>query len=138
MIWYEGGLKPPGPASMAAEDQLEPDGILFVGEKGILASGFTGGPKLLTESIRKGFTPPPKTLPRTIGHYREWIEACKGGNPASCNFDFGSQLTEICQLGVSAQRSAKYLAYDASAMRFTNDVDANQYLSEQYRAGWSL
>jgi hypothetical protein len=68
----------------------------------------------------------------------EWIEACKGGKPASCNFDFGSQLTEICQLGVSAQRSAKYLEYDASAMRFTNDVDANQYLTEQYRSGWSL
>jgi predicted dehydrogenase len=138
MCWYEGGLKPPRPAGMAPDEQLEPDGILFVGEKGIVGSGFSGGPRLLTESIRKNFTPPPKTLPRTIGHYREWIQACKGGTPASCNFDFGSQLTEICQLGVAAQRSAKYLEYDASTMRFTNNADANQYLSEQYRAGWSL
>jgi predicted dehydrogenase len=138
MFWYEGGLRPPRPANMAPEEQLGPDGILFIGEKGILASGFTGGPRLLGERSHKDFTPPSKSLPRTIGHYLEWIEACKGGKPASCNFDFGSQLTEICQLGVSAQRSAKYLAYDASAMRFTNDADANQYLTEQYRSGWSL
>ncbi len=138
MIWYEGGLRPPRPAEMAPEDQLGPDGILFIGEKGILASGFTGGPRLLSEASRKGFTPPPKTLPRTVAHYVEWIEACKGGKPANCNFDFGSQLTEICQLGVSAQRSGRYLAYDAAAMRFTNDADANQYLTEQYRSGWSL
>jgi predicted dehydrogenase len=138
MLWYEGGLKPPRPAGMAPEDQLGPDGILFIGEKGILASGFTGGPRLLGERSHKDFTPPSKSLPRTIGHYREWIEACKGGKPASCNFDFGSQLTEICQLGVSAQRSAKYLAYDAPTMRFSNDADANQYLTEQYRSGWSL
>jgi predicted dehydrogenase len=138
MFWYEGGLKPPRPANLAPQDQLGPDGILFIGEKGIVASGFTGGPRLLGGSSNKHFTPPSKSLPRTIGHYLEWIEACKGGKPASCNFDFGSQLTEICQLGVSAQRSAKHLEYDASAMRFTNDVDANQYLSEQYRSGWSL
>jgi predicted dehydrogenase len=138
MVWYEGGLKPPRPADMAPEDQLGPDGILFIGEKGILASGFTGGPRLLTEARRKDFTPPPKNLPRTVGHYLEWIEACKGGQAASCNFDFGSQLTEICQLGVSAQRSGRYLAYDAAEMRFTNDMDANQYLHEQYRPGWSL
>jgi predicted dehydrogenase len=138
MVWYEGGLKPARPADMAPEDQLGPDGILFIGEKGILASGFTGGPRLLTEAKRKDFTPPPKSLPRTVGHYLEWIEACKNGQAASCNFDFGSQLTEICQLGVSAQRSGRYLAYDAAEMRFTNDVDANQYLHEQYRPGWSL
>jgi predicted dehydrogenase len=138
MVWYEGGLKPPRPADMAPEDQLGPDGILFIGEKGILASGFTGGPRLLTEARRKDFTPPPQSLPRTVGHYLEWIEACKNGQAASCNFDFGSQLTEICQLGVSAQRSGRYLAYDAAEMRFTNDVDANQYLHEQYRPGWSL
>jgi hypothetical protein len=138
MVWYEGGLKPARPADMAPKDQLGPDGILFIGEKGILASGFTGGPRLLTEAKRKDFTPPPKSLPRTVGHYLEWIEACKNGQAASCNFDFGSQLTEICQLGVSAQRSGRYLAYDAAEMRFTNDVDANQYLHEQYRPGWSL
>jgi Oxidoreductase family, C-terminal alpha/beta domain len=71
-------------------------------------------------------------------HYLEWIEACKGGKPASYNFDFGSQLTEICLLGVAAQRSGKYLKYDTSEMRFTNDADANQYLSEQYRQGWTF
>jgi len=138
MFWYEGGLRPPRPVDMAPEDQLGADGILFVGDKGILASGFTGGPRLLTDAQRKDFSPPAKTLPRTAGHYLEWIDACKGGKPASCNFDFGSQLTEICQLGVAAQRSGKYLSYDAAAMRFTNDADANQYLTEQYRTGWSL
>lgn len=138
MCWYEGGLKPPRPPDMSPADRLGPDGILFIGEKGTLSSGFTGGPVMLAEALRKSFTPPPKTLARTPGHYLEWIEACKGGKPASCNFDFGSQLTEICQLGVAAQRAGRYMAYDAAEMRFPNDADANQSLTRQYRRGWSL
>ena len=35
----------------------------------------------------------PKTLARSIGHYKEWITACKGGKPANCNFEFAGRMT---------------------------------------------
>jgi len=130
VTWYDGGLKPPCPVD------LRGDGILFIGDKGVILSGFTGGPRLLSEAA--AFTPPEKTLPRTPGHYPEWIAACKGGKPASCEFGFGALLTETALLGVIAVRTGKRLEWDAAAGRFTNDADANALIAPAYRSGWSL
>ena len=138
MHWYDGGLRPPRPAGMDPDKDLGVEGVLFVGEKGTLWSGFSGGPKFLSAAQQKAITPPPKTLPRTAGHYLEWIEAAKGGKPATCNFSFGSRLTEIALLGVIAQRTGKYLEWDADQGRFTNNPDANELLNPPYRAGWKL
>ena len=76
------------------------DGLLFIGEKGKDADGLLRrqGP-LLPEKNFRDFQPPPKTLTRTIGHYKEWVQACKGGKPANCNFEFASRMTEVAQLG---------------------------------------
>ncbi len=104
----------------------------------MLFSGFTGGPRLIPEARNAAYTPPPKTLPRTIGHYQEWIQAGKGGQPANCNFEFGSLLAEVALLGTIAQRTGKALSWDAANMRFTNDPAASGYVDEPYRAGWAL
>ncbi len=138
MTWYDGGLRPPRPLELAPDRELEPDGLLFVGEKGTLLSGFSGGIQFLSEEQEKSLTAPPKTLPRTKGHYMEWVDACKGGEPANCNFDFAAPLTEIALLGVIAQRTGKFLLWDAGEMRFTNDAAATQLLKPEYRKGWSL
>ena len=68
----------------------------------------------------------------------EWVNACKGGPPANCNFEFAAPITEIALVGVIAQRTGKSLVWDAANMRFTNDANANQWLTPAYRAGWSL
>ncbi len=138
LIWYDGGIKPPRPAELAPGKQLRSAGAMYVGDKGVMLSGFTGGPQLIPESKASAWTPPPKTIERTGGHYEEWIAAAKGGKPANCNFDFGALLTETALLGVIAQRTGKHLVWDAEAARFTNEPDANQYVQEPYRAGWSL
>ncbi len=132
VTWYDGGLKPP------SDVDLPVSGILFVGDRGVLLSGFSGGPRLLPESRMKSFTPPPPSLPRTPGHYSEWIAACKGGKPASCEFGFGALLTETALLGCIAVRTGKRLVWDAAAGRITNDEGANALVAPPYRSGWSL
>ena len=81
---------------------------------------------------------PPKTLPRSIGHYPEWIEACKGGKPAGCNFNFGGPLTETVLLGNIALRTKGKLHWDAKKMLFTNSDKATKYVKQPYRKGWAL
>ena len=136
--WSDGGIRPPQPEGWPEEKKYPRDGILFHGSKGVLFSGFTGGPAIVSGAKKKGFTAPRKTLPRTKGHYLEFAEAAKGGPPASCNFDFGGLLTETALLGVIAQRTGKVLDWDAAAGRFTNDEAANQLIQQPYRAGWSI
>ena len=135
--WHDGGLRPPRPEGWPEADKYPADGILFYGSKGVLFSGFSGGPEIIAGAKKKGFTPPGKTLPRTKGHYLEFAEAAKGGPPASCNFDFGGLLTEAVLLGTIAQRTDKVLEWDAVGGRFTNDEAANQYIQQPCRAGWS-
>ncbi len=138
LYWYDGGLKPPRPAAMDVDEPLGPDGLMFAGTRGLIFSSYNRAPRLSPRSLRESFTPPPKTVPRSIGHYREWVAACKGGKAPNCDFEFGSRLTETALLGVIAQRTGKYLAYDAETGRITNDSDANALVQQPYRAGWSL
>jgi predicted dehydrogenase len=138
MYWYDGGLRPPVPDGIDVRAAIREDGVIFVGDKGALLTGFVGGPMALSKERKATFTEPAPTLPRSIGHYIEWIEACKGGKPANCHFEFGSVVTEVALLGVIAQRTGKYLEWDAEDMRFTNDQDANVLINPPRREGWSI
>jgi len=138
--WYDGGLIPPRPAELESDRELNrEDGLLFVGDGGtILVEGWGGeSPRLIPESRMKDFVRPPKTLPRSIGHWAEWVAACKGGEPARSNFDFAGPLTEAVLLGTVSVRTGKRLTWDSEKMT-TGDAQADAYIHYQYRDGWSL
>ena len=101
--------------------------------------GFSGrSPRLIPETKMKEYGRPPKTLPRSIGHYQEWIEACKGGKPAGCNFNFAGPLTESVLLGNIALRVKGKLSWDSKRMLLTNSDKANRYVEAPYRTGWAI
>jgi predicted dehydrogenase len=137
LTWYDGGLKPPCPPDWTPGQPLPADGILFKGSKGTIFSKFTGTPSLLPEHRNASFKPPKPKLQRTVGHYEEWIAACKGGKPANCEFEFATYLTELTLLGNLAVRTRENLTWNPTDAR-TNSSTANQYLDDPYRTGWSL
>jgi len=140
--WYDGGLRPERPAELGEGRDLDPeDGILFVGDKGkMLVTGWGGErPQLLPERRQKEYQRPPKTLPRSIGHHKEWIEACKGGPTPRSNFDFAGPLTEAVLLdAVCIRNGGEELVWDAPNLKITNLPEANALLHYEYRKGWTL
>jgi len=140
--WYDGGMLPERPGELEENRQLDPeDGIILVGDKGkILVTGWGGEhPRLLPESRDKEYQRPPKTLARSKGHHREWIEACKGGPAPRSNFDFAGPLTEAVLLGsVCIRNGGEKLVWDSDNLKITNDPDANNFLHYEYRKGWTL
>ena len=84
------------------------------------------------------FTAPKPYLPRTKGHHKEWVNACKGGPPGMANFDYAAFLTEVVVLGNVALRLAKKIEWDGPNMKATNCPEAEQYIKREYRKGWSL
>jgi hypothetical protein len=76
---------------------------------------------------------PEKTEKKSIGHYQEWIEACKGGAPAGANFDYAGPLTEMVLLGNLAVRTGKKIEWDAERLLCTNVPEANRYVRKKYR-----
>ena len=68
------------------------------------------GHRLIPEAKMKAYGRPPKTLSRSPGHYKEWVDACRGESPAGSNFvDHGGLLSEACLSGNVALRSGKRL-----------------------------
>ena len=82
-------------------------------------------------------TPAPK-LKRSNGHHRDWIDACKGGEPATSPFAYAAHLTEIALLGLLSLRAQKPIEWDAAAMKATGLPAADAFIKESYRKGWEI
>jgi len=133
LIWYDGGLKPPRPDEFPDGQDLGDGGTLYIGDNGKMLNG-----RIIPESRMREYEAPPETLPRSPGHWQEWVQACKGGEPAGANFGFAGPLTEVVLLGNIALRTGKKLLWDAPNLQITNVPEANAYLRRAYRDGWRL
>ncbi len=140
VTWYDGGLRPPRPDGLPDGVIMGANGRLLLGE-----NGFILGNNLYPESRVKAAGEIARTIPRSAGHYEEWIESCKGGKPAGSNFDWAGPLTESVLLGNVALRfqlreelTVCKLLWDSPGLKFTNLEDANKFLRREYRAGWKL
>lgn len=141
LTWYDGGLRPPRPEELGPGRRFSSDigSLLFVGDKGkILMNSFRGNPRIIPESKMQEYQLPPQTIPRSPGHYNEWLEACRAGPKAGANFDYSGPLTEVVLLGNIAIRTGKKLEWDGPNMKITNVPEANEYRSRAYRQGWAV
>ncbi|MGI8966416.1 MAG: gfo/Idh/MocA family oxidoreductase, partial [Limisphaerales bacterium] len=85
-----------------------------------------------------GFTPPPPTIPKSIGHHEEWIEACKMGGKTTCNFDYSGALTEAVLLGNVSYRAGKKILWDAAKLKAVDCPEADRFIQHHYRSGWKI
>ncbi len=141
LTWYDGGLMPQRPVELEEGRKFgELDDNLFIGDKGKML-----GYRLIPEARQKEYGKPPQKIPRSPGHHKEWINACKGGEPARANFDWAGPLTEVVLTGNIALKMERQLYekglklhYDGPNMQVTNLPEANKYIRDEYREGWSL
>jgi predicted dehydrogenase len=140
LVWYDGGLRPPRPAGLPEGREMGDNGRLLVGDK-----GFVLGNTVYPEALRKDAPHGLQRIPPSIGHYKEWVAACKGGPAAGANFDWAGPLAEGVLLGNVALRSPlreeltrHQLQWDPANLKITNLEMANQFLRREYRQGWTL
>ncbi len=143
VYWYDNGLQPKRPEGVPEDEELGDgkNGSLFIGDDGILTSGEYGGKtRLLPASRMADYTMPDPILPRVDGsnHYRNWLDACKAGEPACSNFAYSGPFTEMVLVGSIASRLGETITWDVKAMRSTDNETANAFVSKTYRPGWEL
>jgi len=132
---------PPRPPELEPGRELTGagNGILFIGDKGtMMCEGWGGSPRIIPETKMKEYKLPPKTIPRSKGHHRDWLDACKGGPAASANFDHSGPMTEVILLGNVALRTGKKLQWDGRNMKATNCPEAEEYIRPEYHNGWTI
>ncbi len=141
LTWYDGGLMPQRPVELEEGRKFgEADDNLFVGDKGKML-----GYRLIPEARMKEYGKPPQRIERSPGHHKEWLIACKGGPAARASFDWAGPLTEVVLYGNIALRMERQLYEkglklhcDGPNMRITNLPEANRYIRDEYRDGWTL
>jgi len=141
--WYDGGLMPRRPELLPADVELERGGgVIFVGERGILMHETYGeNPQLFPVELREEAEAVPQSYARIEeSHEMNWANACKGIGQATSPFSYAAPLTEVMLLGLVALRAGQgfKIEYDAANMRVTNSERANEFLTREYREGWSL
>jgi predicted dehydrogenase len=146
LTWYDGGKQPPWEelerrlAEMTGIQEQIPRqgaGVLFVGKTGMVLADY-GTRHLLPKKKFEGAKLPEPSLPASIGHHREWVEACKTGGKTTCHFGYSGPLTEAALLGTVSYRVGSPLEWDGPAMKTTNCPQAERFLRREYRQGWSL
>jgi predicted dehydrogenase len=151
LTWYDGGFTPPKPAEIGDENLNGEGGILYIGSKGkMLQETYGLNPRLLPDSKHASTPRPKQTLPRIPheAHEMNWVDTIRGKQEISCPIEYAAQLTEVMLLGVVSLRAGGKIHYDAANRRITNkiksennrdgDIDPNQFLSRDYRTGWTL
>jgi len=129
--WYHG--QPP----ILKEKKLSGKGAntLFIGSDGMLLCGF-GMRKLLPEKQFADYKAPEPTIPNSPGIHREWIDACKDGPAATCDFQYSGPLTETVLLGNVAYRGGGF-EWNAEKLAADNPKAA-KFVKPAFRAGWEL
>ncbi len=112
-------------------------GVLFVGSKGLLLGTYSKW-KLYPESKFAGFKLPESTIPDSVGHHREWVDACRTGGPTTCSFAYSGPLTELVLLGNVAYRTGEKITWDAKNCKAVNCPKAEQLIHEPYRRPWKI
>jgi hypothetical protein len=139
--WFDGELRPERPPELDDSRDLsgeDNEGLLFIGDGGKILCGFHGqNPQLLPASRMQSFHPPAKTLPRSPGHYREFVGACKGGPKPAANFEFSAPIVEALLLGNIAVRTGKLLRWNAAKFAITNAPEAQQFVNPPHRGTWA-
>jgi predicted dehydrogenase len=135
LTWYQGSQRP----AVWIKNKIPrwDSGVLFVGDKGMLLSDY-GKHVLLPEKQFADFKRPEPFIPKSMGHWAEWVHACKTGAPTTCNFEYAGKLTESNHLGNVAYRAGKKLHWDTKALKATNCPEADAFIRREYRAGWKL
>ncbi|MGN6543562.1 MAG: Gfo/Idh/MocA family protein [Aureliella sp.] len=133
MTWYDGNMTP----KSVLKQRVPNSGVMFVGSKGMMFADYSSY-RLFPADQFKDARPPEPTIPRSIGHHKEWLKACRDGSPTTCNFQYSGGLTETVLLGTVAYRLGKKLEWDAVNLKATNAPEADKLINKEYRKGWEV
>ena len=141
------------------------NGVLMIGDKGIISTNINDSspltPKLYLYNGETEFGPETEKMDEPeYGHQRKWVDACKAGfnskehTELTSSFDYAGPMTETVLMGNLAIRSymlrkennkgsleffaRKKLLWDGEGMKITNLDEANQFVSRNYRDGWTV
>lgn len=153
-VWWHDGEKAGPPDHLTADlkatyGEVPTNGVLFVGEKGILCSdawGKGGVMRLKDDSSprcrgvldHEAAKPVPVKYPRCPdqNHMLEWLLACKGGPKTFQGFDIAAKAAEFGMTGIVALRAGRPIEWDSKNLKAKGCPDADRFIHLPVRKKW--
>jgi hypothetical protein len=109
---------------------------MFVGSEGAILLPHVGMPVLLPAAQ---FAETEIVPAENGNHYHLFVDACLGGAPTTCGFDYAGPLTEAVLLGTIANRfPGDTLRWEPETMQLPGHDAAQALLRRQYREGFEV
>jgi len=141
LYWYDGGMKPFAPEELEVDSREIPnEGMMFVGDRGKILAGFRGENPEIIPAFKMQTYQGNKELPAESDDENEdiWTPAILKKKESPGSFLYAQTITDTINLAAIALRTGERIEFDEKKMKITNLVEANQYLTREYREGWEL
>jgi hypothetical protein len=113
-------------------------GIYFHGDKATLLCDY-GMFKIIPEDDPKAEVKLPEpSLPRSPGHYREWVDCIKTRQEPSCSVFYHHKVNVPCCLANLSLKLGRSIQFDPKAEKVVGDKEAADGLQPNYRKPWTL
>jgi predicted dehydrogenase len=113
-------------------------GIYFHGSNGTLAADY-GTLKLLPEGDKmKGLEAPPKSIPPSPGHEREWLDCIKSRRQPSCSVAYHVRVDVPIVLSLLSLKLGRSIRFDPATEKIVGDPEAARLAIPKYRAPWKF
>ena len=113
-------------------------GIYFHGCNGTLYANY-GMHKIVPEGIKmEGLEPPPKSIPPSPGHEREWLDAIKSRQQPSCNVFYHVKVDVPIVLALLAYKLGRSVSFDPTTEQIIGDREAARLAKPEYRDPWKF
>ncbi len=113
-------------------------GAHFEGEHGTLTCDYNNRIISIGKETTDDIEDIPKTLTRSPGHQRNFLDSVKTRNQPESNLKYVREMTLPMHLASISFRLKRKLTWDSQKEQFVNDPAANFLLSREYRDPWSL
>ena len=114
-------------------------GVYFHGANGTFYADYLGASKLVPEGeALKDKTVPPKSIPPSPGHEREWLDCIQSRQQPSCSVFHHVKVDVPIVLSVLSLKLGRSIRFDPQTESIVGDADAARRAIPEYRAPWKF
>lgn len=111
-------------------------GIYFHGSNGTLYANYSQF-KIVPEGDRMaGQEPPPRSIPPSPGHEREWLDSIHSRRETTCNIEYHTRVDVPVVLSLLSLKLGRSIRFDPHREWIVDDSKASRLAVPTYRAPW--
>jgi len=114
-------------------------GVYFHGANGTLYADYLGAFKIVPEGdALQGKQAPPKSIPPSPGHEREWLNCIQSRQQPSCSVFHHVKVDVPIILSVLSLKLGRSIRFDPQTESIVGDAEAARLAVPEYRAPWKF